>query len=332
MASRPPIPPRPACSSPRCTSRARSCSSSRRSTRRRRCSSTGSGAKDYRAVYVDLQSASVAGSKVFVQDQGADGLVARPSGDQPADSWDEEDKTVAFDGDWKKAKMAEAEYMQVVRRRRRSLRKMLSMLLAQAKRAEGGIVDCDANADRCSIADGDRGVAIDYELPQLGAWLSGRASPSHGGGQWFESTSAHQLLTNRLQRVPAHLSRGGPVLFLGQAGRAHAAPRRGGAVGLAVRSDGPVASGSRVGCAKQDSALRPGLLDWPHPRSQTVNTPPTPLISPERDYMREHLDDLRREVARLREMVANQQKRVGDRVPDMSPFSRAEPPTAARRK
>jgi hypothetical protein len=27
----------------------------------------------------------------------------------------------------------------------------------------------------------------------LGAWLSGRASPSHGGGQWFESTSAHQF-------------------------------------------------------------------------------------------------------------------------------------------
>ena len=25
----------------------------------------------------------------------------------------------------------------------------------------------------------------------VGAWLSGRASPSHGGGQWFESTSAH---------------------------------------------------------------------------------------------------------------------------------------------
>ncbi len=24
-----------------------------------------------------------------------------------------------------------------------------------------------------------------------GAWLSGRASPSHGGGQWFESISAH---------------------------------------------------------------------------------------------------------------------------------------------
>ena len=28
-------------------------------------------------------------------------------------------------------------------------------------------------------------------FPSTGAWLSGRAPPSHGGGQWFESTSAH---------------------------------------------------------------------------------------------------------------------------------------------
>ena len=26
---------------------------------------------------------------------------------------------------------------------------------------------------------------------RLGAWLSGRASPSHGGGHWFESSTAH---------------------------------------------------------------------------------------------------------------------------------------------
>jgi hypothetical protein len=63
-----------------------------------------------------------------------------------------------------------------------------------------------------------------------------------------------------------------------------------------------------------------------------MHKPATPPISPERDYMREHLDDLRREVARLREMVANQRKRVADRSADMYAFSRAEPPTAARRK
>ncbi len=29
------------------------------------------------------------------------------------------------------------------------------------------------------------------------AWLSGRAPPSHGGGRWFESTSAHHLNSER---------------------------------------------------------------------------------------------------------------------------------------
>jgi hypothetical protein len=36
------------------------------------------------------------------------------------------------------------------------------------------------------------GVCKIFYDRRLGAWLSGRASPSHGGGQWFESTSAHQ--------------------------------------------------------------------------------------------------------------------------------------------
>ena len=44
-------------------------------------------AKDYQAVYVDLQSASVRGSKIFVMDQGADGLLPKLSGDSSAPDW-----------------------------------------------------------------------------------------------------------------------------------------------------------------------------------------------------------------------------------------------------
>jgi hypothetical protein len=90
-------------------------------------------AKDYRGVYVDLQSASVHGTKVFVQDQGADGLSARADDDQPADSWEEKDKTVAFDGDWKKAKIAEADYAKAYADADDRYAKMLSTLLAQLK-------------------------------------------------------------------------------------------------------------------------------------------------------------------------------------------------------
>jgi hypothetical protein len=93
--------------------------------------------KDYRDVYVDLQSASVRGSKVFVTDQGADGLVAKP-GDNAADSWDEGDKSVNFDGDWKKAKIAETDYTKTFNDADVKYAAMLSTLLAEAKKAKSG--------------------------------------------------------------------------------------------------------------------------------------------------------------------------------------------------
>lgn len=95
-------------------------------------------AKDYQAVYVDLQSASVRGSKVFVQDQGANGLVAKPSGDAAADSCDEDTKSVSFDGDWKKAKISEADYTKAFSDADDRYAKMLSMLLAQVKKSRSG--------------------------------------------------------------------------------------------------------------------------------------------------------------------------------------------------
>ena len=54
--------------------------------------------KEYRDTYIDLNAASVAGSKIFIMDQGANGLVARPANDQPADTWEQGNKTTAFDG------------------------------------------------------------------------------------------------------------------------------------------------------------------------------------------------------------------------------------------
>jgi hypothetical protein len=66
--------------------------------------------KDYREVYIDLSSASVAGSKLFVMDTNADGLAAKP-GDQGFDTVERAGTNIAFDGEWKKSKMSEAEYM-----------------------------------------------------------------------------------------------------------------------------------------------------------------------------------------------------------------------------
>jgi len=66
--------------------------------------------KDYHDIYVDLSSASVAGSKVFVMDTFGDGLVAKPKGDTPADSIERNGTMVSFEGDPKKAKQSEADY------------------------------------------------------------------------------------------------------------------------------------------------------------------------------------------------------------------------------
>jgi len=67
--------------------------------------------KDFRGVYVELSSASVPSSKVFVMDAYANGLLPKPSGDQPADSIDRGGTISTFDGGWKKAKIAEADYL-----------------------------------------------------------------------------------------------------------------------------------------------------------------------------------------------------------------------------
>jgi hypothetical protein len=66
--------------------------------------------KEYRDIYVDLSSASVAGTKVFVMDTFADGLVLKPKGDAPADSVERAAGTISFDGEPKKAKMSDADY------------------------------------------------------------------------------------------------------------------------------------------------------------------------------------------------------------------------------
>ena len=88
--------------------------------------------KEYREIYIDLSSASVAGTKVFIQDQGADGFVPKPSGEQLADSMEESNKTLAFDGA-KKAKLSDDDYAKAFSAADDRYAKILTLLLAQAK-------------------------------------------------------------------------------------------------------------------------------------------------------------------------------------------------------
>jgi hypothetical protein len=97
------------------------------------------GKKEYRDIYIDLSSASIPASKVFIMDQGANGLVKDPGGDQPADSWEQATKSTLFEGDWKKAKMAsEAEYDKAFADADARYAQMLTLLAAEAKKSGAG--------------------------------------------------------------------------------------------------------------------------------------------------------------------------------------------------
>ncbi len=91
--------------------------------------------KDFRDVYIDLSSASIAATKVFIMDQAANGLVFKPDNDQPADSWEHGKTTTSFDGDWKKAKITEEEYTKAFSAADTRYAQILALLAAQAKKS-----------------------------------------------------------------------------------------------------------------------------------------------------------------------------------------------------
>jgi hypothetical protein len=89
--------------------------------------------KEYRDVYIDLSSASVAGSKVFIIDMNCDGLMAKPGDNAAPDSWEGGNQQVSFDGEWKKAKLTEEQYMKAFSQADDRYVRILALLTAQAK-------------------------------------------------------------------------------------------------------------------------------------------------------------------------------------------------------
>jgi hypothetical protein len=89
--------------------------------------------KEYRDIYVDLSAAGIPGSKVFLIDMNCDGLLSKPEGETVPDSWEADKQSVSFDGDWKKAKLSEADYMKTYASADERYARMLTLLSAQAK-------------------------------------------------------------------------------------------------------------------------------------------------------------------------------------------------------
>jgi hypothetical protein len=93
--------------------------------------------KKYVDVYTELNGGSTADTRLFIQDLGADGLLAEPRDDGRFDIvYEHVVKQTAFDGDWKKHGLREDQYRSAFLRMDTQYARMLSLLIAELKRAD----------------------------------------------------------------------------------------------------------------------------------------------------------------------------------------------------
>src|SRR5882672_12174493 len=90
--------------------------------------------KNYRDLYIELNSASLPQSKMFVSDLGANGLRFKKDGNT-YDTADVGGKTYNFDGDWKKAKITEDDYTKAYSTTDEQYMQMIQALLAGLKKS-----------------------------------------------------------------------------------------------------------------------------------------------------------------------------------------------------
>jgi hypothetical protein len=84
-------------------------------------------AQEYRDLYIDLNTAFIAGTKILITDGGADGLRV----DDPADSADTGGQLVRFGGDWSGQQLSQAEYTTLFSEADARYARMLRALLAE---------------------------------------------------------------------------------------------------------------------------------------------------------------------------------------------------------
>ena len=89
----------------------------------------------YRDAYMDLSSASIPDSKLLIEDMLADGVRPRREGNVPFDLVTRGTGTAfAFDGEWKKRKVREDDYMKNFADTEAAYERILTALLAQARK------------------------------------------------------------------------------------------------------------------------------------------------------------------------------------------------------
>ena len=91
--------------------------------------------KEYRDVYVELNGAGDPATKVFIEDRGCNGLVAKQEENRGADSYEAWGKRTTFDSDWKKQKLSEEDYLKTFSEADQRYADILAALLAQLKKS-----------------------------------------------------------------------------------------------------------------------------------------------------------------------------------------------------
>lgn len=92
--------------------------------------------KSYKDLYLELNGTIHQDSKVFVSDAGINGLQFKPARNQPADTVDAKGKTAVFDGEWRKAKMSEADYTKAFQEHDEAYSAMLRALIETLKKPQ----------------------------------------------------------------------------------------------------------------------------------------------------------------------------------------------------
>ena len=89
--------------------------------------------KQYRDTYMELSGTVAADSKIFVQDMAEPGLTQRRQ-ENLFDTWNRGGKVVVFDGEPEKQKLSDADYLKSFTAADEEYAKILSALLAEAKK------------------------------------------------------------------------------------------------------------------------------------------------------------------------------------------------------
>ncbi|HXH06440.1 MAG TPA: hypothetical protein VNI83_07595 [Vicinamibacterales bacterium] len=89
--------------------------------------------KEYQEIYIDLNSASIPQSKIFVEDSNADGLRPKPDDGAPADSFESGNRRTLLDGG-KKANLSEEQYQRLFDEADQQYTQMLTLLVGQLKK------------------------------------------------------------------------------------------------------------------------------------------------------------------------------------------------------